>query len=668
MARGPHVRRELALVLARARFPAPRALASGSELERDDQRRPRPLSRRVPARTSSAGGRWAACRCRCIEAVRRRGLPALGVVVDDWLVYGPRGRWLAAGAAPGPGSAGSPRRAIGGPDRRSDSPGPTAGSSSATRPRAARSPSRRRRRRLAAGRAPRRRPRGLPRRRVARVARGGCSAWAGSTRARAATARRGARRAARGCTLRVVGDGDPEHLAASSRARRRARGRRPGRVRSRSARGRVAAAYADADAVLFPVQWEEPWGLVPLEAMAVGRPVIATGTGGSAEYLRDGENCLIYAPARRSAAPSPARSAAWPAIRSFARGLRDGRRGDGGPLTARAFNDAVDATRRRGGRQRERGRSRSRSSPGTRASCSTAAWPRSQPDAESGRGRGLGRRQRLERRLGRDGRRAPSRGSSWSQRGTTSASAAAVNLVAERTDRRRGWPPRTPTSSCARARSRRCSSGRARPAAPGVRRAAAGHPDGDDPALGPPVPRPRPGAALQRRAAPARPALGERLGGSRAAGTPSGRRRSAGRTARSCSARRRRSTQVGGFDPEQWMYAEDIDLGWRLARGRLADAGTSRRRRVHHDGSAATSAGLRRRARCERHLAAAYHLDGAAAAGRLAAWLRAVRTSPAPALRWALDVPLLGRSRPAARRRRESYGVCGAGSRSRGRP
>ena len=58
----------------------------------------------------------------------------------------------------------------------------------------------------------------------------------------------------------------------------------------------LAAAYADADAVLFPVEWEEPWGLVPLEAMAVGRPVVATGTGGSAEYLRDGENCLLHAP------------------------------------------------------------------------------------------------------------------------------------------------------------------------------------------------------------------------------------------------------------------------------------------------------------------------------------------------------------------------------------
>jgi glycogen(starch) synthase len=51
--------------------------------------------------------------------------------------------------------------------------------------------------------------------------------------------------------------------------------------------------YAEADAVLFPVRWEEPWGLVPLEAMAVGRPVVATGLGGSGEYLRDRENCLV---------------------------------------------------------------------------------------------------------------------------------------------------------------------------------------------------------------------------------------------------------------------------------------------------------------------------------------------------------------------------------------
>ena len=63
-----------------------------------------------------------------------------------------------------------------------------------------------------------------------------------------------------------------------------------------SPRDALPSEYAAADALLFPVQWEEPWGLVPLEAMACGTPVIATGTGGSAEYLRDGENCLLFEP------------------------------------------------------------------------------------------------------------------------------------------------------------------------------------------------------------------------------------------------------------------------------------------------------------------------------------------------------------------------------------
>jgi glycosyltransferase involved in cell wall biosynthesis len=49
--------------------------------------------------------------------------------------------------------------------------------------------------------------------------------------------------------------------------------------------------------VLFPVLWDEPWGLVPLEAMAMGTPVIASGRGGSAEFLRDGENACLYGPA-----------------------------------------------------------------------------------------------------------------------------------------------------------------------------------------------------------------------------------------------------------------------------------------------------------------------------------------------------------------------------------
>ena len=59
----------------------------------------------------------------------------------------------------------------------------------------------------------------------------------------------------------------------------------------------VARLYREHDALLFPVVWDEPWGLVPLEAMGSGCPVVATGLGGSGEYLRDGENALLVPPA-----------------------------------------------------------------------------------------------------------------------------------------------------------------------------------------------------------------------------------------------------------------------------------------------------------------------------------------------------------------------------------
>ncbi|HVT20088.1 MAG TPA: glycosyltransferase family 4 protein [Mycobacteriales bacterium] len=59
-------------------------------------------------------------------------------------------------------------------------------------------------------------------------------------------------------------------------------------------REQLAAAYREADVLVFPSEWAEPFGLVPLEAMACAVPVVATGTGGSAEFLRDGENASLF--------------------------------------------------------------------------------------------------------------------------------------------------------------------------------------------------------------------------------------------------------------------------------------------------------------------------------------------------------------------------------------
>jgi glycosyltransferase involved in cell wall biosynthesis len=93
--------------------------------------------------------------------------------------------------------------------------------------------------------------------------------------------------------LRIVGEGDRPYLAELERLaselgvadRVTLEGSRP--------RSELTELYRSADAVVFPVQWSEPWGLVPLEAMALGRPVVATGRGGSGEYLRNRRNSLL---------------------------------------------------------------------------------------------------------------------------------------------------------------------------------------------------------------------------------------------------------------------------------------------------------------------------------------------------------------------------------------
>ena len=45
--------------------------------------------------------------------------------------------------------------------------------------------------------------------------------------------------------------------------------------------------------LLFPIQWDEPFGLTPVEAMAAGTPVIAFKRGAAEEVIRQGETGFL---------------------------------------------------------------------------------------------------------------------------------------------------------------------------------------------------------------------------------------------------------------------------------------------------------------------------------------------------------------------------------------
>jgi GT2 family glycosyltransferase len=93
--------------------------------------------------------------------------------------------------------------------------------------------------------------------------------------------------------------------------------------------------------------------------------------------------------------------------------------------------------------------------------------------------------------------------------------------------------------------------------------------------------------------------------------------------------RRAAFEEVGGFDERQWMYAEDVDLGWRLAQARWTTLYEPAARVRHQSGaSTATAFGdrqlerfvaetyamlIRRRGRARTALTAGLNIGGAAA-------------------------------------------------------
>jgi glycogen(starch) synthase len=313
----PGVHRELRWYWRDHAFPRI-GLRERRALERHDHA---VLARRIAAFEPDIVAWWAmgGLPMSLVDFVRERGIPAVFVVIDDWLIYGPkvdrRRGWRA-----GPLELGEPvlfcseftrdKAAAAGvtlADARVVSPGIDA-------------------RFLTPA------PEAAWDWRLAYVGR--IDERKGIETAVAALAH-----LPRVASLTVVGSGDEAH-AAALRGQASAIGVGD-RLRFTGPVGHdeLPDAYARADTVLFPVRWDEPWGLVPLEAMGVGRPVIATGRGGSGEYLVEGENALLFdAGDPHSLALAVGRLAADDGLRAR---LRAGGFATAAEHTATAWADAI---------------------------------------------------------------------------------------------------------------------------------------------------------------------------------------------------------------------------------------------------------------------------------------------------------------------------------------
>ncbi|MBP7778085.1 MAG: glycosyltransferase [Acidobacteria bacterium] len=91
-----------------------------------------------------------------------------------------------------------------------------------------------------------------------------------------------------GASLDIIGDG-PERARLEARAAKGPGVRLLGRLDDATVRER----YRTAAAILLP--GEEDFGIVPVEAQATGRPVVALGRGGATETVVHGETGLLVA-------------------------------------------------------------------------------------------------------------------------------------------------------------------------------------------------------------------------------------------------------------------------------------------------------------------------------------------------------------------------------------
>ena len=64
--------------------------------------------------------------------------------------------------------------------------------------------------------------------------------------------------------------------------------------RGKVERSKLAPIFDESDVLLFPSEWDEPFGITRIEAMAAGLVVIGTTTGGSGGLLRNHETAFTF--------------------------------------------------------------------------------------------------------------------------------------------------------------------------------------------------------------------------------------------------------------------------------------------------------------------------------------------------------------------------------------
>jgi len=94
--------------------------------------------------------------------------------------------------------------------------------------------------------------------------------------------------------LTLVGTGVPDYLAELHQAVAAMGLQDRVTFTGKLSREKVVEAYHAHHVLCFTSEWDEPFGLTHLEAMACGCAVVSTTTGGSGELIRDRENALAF--------------------------------------------------------------------------------------------------------------------------------------------------------------------------------------------------------------------------------------------------------------------------------------------------------------------------------------------------------------------------------------